>query len=185
MQLVGGSAFAQGCDQDIQDYTVTCDTAPGGVVHATRCSGVFGSGGGPCYFCSLGSGVCVQKNGTHVQYTLANEGYDDTCSTCTGCCLTGCDDPTHFACLDDCQCHLISPILVDTTGKGFHFTSAGSGVLFDMAADGHPIKMAWTAANSGNAFLALDRNHNGKIDSGKELSVTSQLNLNPTIPTDS
>lgn len=29
--------------------------------------------------------------------------------------------------------------------------------------------MAWTSGDSGNAFLALDRNHNGKIDSGKEL----------------
>jgi hypothetical protein len=41
--------------------------------------------------------------------------------------------------------------------------------MFDMFGNGHPIQMAWTAANSGNAFLALDRNHNGKIDSGKEL----------------
>jgi hypothetical protein len=42
-------------------------------------------------------------------------------------------------------------------------------VLFDIFGDGHPIKMAWTAASSGDAFLALDRNHNGIIDSGKEL----------------
>jgi hypothetical protein len=58
---------------------------------------------------------------------------------------------------------------VDTTGKGFHLTSSADGVMFDMAGDGHPIKIAWTAADSGNAFLALDRNHNGKIDNGKEL----------------
>jgi len=48
--------------------------------------------------------------------------------------------------------------------------------MFDILGDGHPIKMAWTAAMSGNAFLALDRNHNGIIDSGKELfgNVTEQ-----------
>lgn len=61
----------------------------------------------------------------------------------------------------------ISPIVVDTTGHGFQLTSAG--VIFDIAADGHPLQMAWTARGSGNAFLALDRNHNGKIDNGKEL----------------
>lgn len=88
---------------------------------------------------------------------------------CGGCCLTGCADPTHFACLGDCNCYLISPILVDTTGKGFHLTSADAGVLFDMAGDGQPMQIAWTATGSGNAFLALDRNHNGKIDNGKEL----------------
>jgi hypothetical protein len=42
-------------------------------------------------------------------------------------------------------------------------------VIFDIAGDGKPIKMAWTVGNSGNAFLALDRNHNGKIDDGREL----------------
>jgi hypothetical protein len=62
-----------------------------------------------------------------------------------------------------------SPILVDTTGNGFQLTSAEGGVKFDIEGDGHPIKLAWTAASSGNAFLALDRNHNGKIDSGTEL----------------
>ena len=88
---------------------------------------------------------------------------------CSGCCDTGCPDPTHFACLDDCNCYLISPIIVDTTGKGFHLTSADAGVLFDMAGDGHPLQIAWTATGSGNAFLALDRNHNGKIDRCTEL----------------
>ena len=68
-----------------------------------------------------------------------------------------------------CECGYASPIVVDTTGKGFHLTSAAEGVTFDIAENGHPIKMAWTAADSGNAFLALDRNHNGKIDGGKEL----------------
>jgi hypothetical protein len=87
---------------------------------------------------------------------------------CTGCSATG-SCPAHFACFDDCTCHQASPIIVDTLGKGFQLTTAESGVLFDIAGSGHPIQMAWTAANSGNAFLALDRNGNGKIDNGKEL----------------
>jgi hypothetical protein len=62
-----------------------------------------------------------------------------------------------------------SPIIVDTTGHGFPLTSAPMGVKFDIAANGHLVQMAWTAVGSGNAFLALDRNHNGTIDNGKEL----------------
>ena len=69
-------------------------------------------------------------------------------------------------CYISCGC---SPIVVDTTGRGFKLTPADTGVVFDIRADGHPVKLAWTAANSGNAFLALDRNHNGMIDGGKEL----------------
>jgi hypothetical protein len=42
-------------------------------------------------------------------------------------------------------------------------------VKFDISGTGNPIDLSWTTADSGNAFLALDRNQNGKIDSGKEL----------------
>jgi len=62
-----------------------------------------------------------------------------------------------------------SPIVIDTEGEGFHLTSAADGVTFDIRGDGHPIQIAWTAAGSHNAFLALDRNGDGKITSGKEL----------------
>jgi hypothetical protein len=48
-------------------------------------------------------------------------------------------------------------------------TSVKDGVRFDIMDDGYPIKLAWTSAGYGNAFLALDRNHNGKIDNGGEL----------------
>lgn len=63
----------------------------------------------------------------------------------------------------------VSPIIIDTTGQGFHLTSAQNGVRFDIRGDGTPIQIAWTAPGSGDAFLALDRNHNGTIDNGTEL----------------
>jgi hypothetical protein len=69
----------------------------------------------------------------------------------------------------DCSCQFASPIIIDTTGKGFRLTSSESGVDFDILGDGKPARIAWTAPTSGNAFLALGRNHNGRIDNGKEL----------------
>jgi hypothetical protein len=62
-----------------------------------------------------------------------------------------------------------SPIVVDTTGQGFRLTSEADGVDFDLTGTGHPVHTSWTDERSGNAFLVLDRNGNGKIDSGKEL----------------
>ena len=47
-------------------------------------------------------------------------------------------------------------------------TNAAGGVLFDIASDGEPIQLAWTAPNSGDAFLALP-GPDGLIHNGRDL----------------
>jgi hypothetical protein len=63
----------------------------------------------------------------------------------------------------------VSPLLFDRDGNGFHLTSAEDGVLFDIDADGTLDRVAWTRMDSGDAWLAYDRNGNGWIDDGSEL----------------
>jgi len=76
--------------------------------------------------------------------------------------------PPGYKPLQDGGCNP-SPIIIDVDGSGFQLTSANAGVLFDIFNDGHPVRVAWTAPGSTNAFLVLDRNGNGKIDNGAEL----------------
>jgi hypothetical protein len=69
-----------------------------------------------------------------------------------------------------CACVSFSPILIDTAGDGYRLTSAQDGAVFDIDADGMTVeKIAWTEPGGDDAWLALDRNGNGRIDSGEEL----------------
>ncbi len=59
------------------------------------------------------------------------------------------------------------PITFDLNGNGIELTSYRNGAAFDITGTGRIANTAFVTG--GDAFLAIDRNGNGIIDSGKEL----------------
>lgn len=62
-----------------------------------------------------------------------------------------------------------SPILINLHDGSFPLAGAEAPVWFDIDANGERNRMTWTKAGSAVAFLARDRNGNGRIDDGSEL----------------
>lgn len=105
---------------------------------------------------STGSGGCYSKQ----EYCFANP-----------------DDPVCSEGQPDTRTCWPSPIIVDVAGDGILLTDAARGVNFDLDSGGHIAEpLPWTTSGSDDAWLALDRNNNGRIDNGAELfgNYTSQ-----------
>lgn len=59
------------------------------------------------------------------------------------------------------------PVTLDLDGDGIELTAYDDGAVFDITGSGEAVNTAFVTG--GDAFLAIDRNGNGSIDSGKEL----------------
>jgi trimeric autotransporter adhesin len=64
-----------------------------------------------------------------------------------------------------------SPLILDVDGGGISTRSIRDGVRFDLFGDGTAVATGWVGA--GDGLLVLDRDGNGRIDSGRELFGTA------------
>jgi hypothetical protein len=120
-------------------------------------------GGGPdwgnypstaCYESGLAifSGICNRSTAFISRCYQYDGDYDNHSCTCSGCDWCG-----------------GSPIVIDVSGNRYDMTDVSHGVSFDLNSNGTTDRLSWTEPGSGSMWLALDGNHNGTIDNGKEL----------------
>ncbi|HYK00711.1 MAG TPA: hypothetical protein VE974_03085 [Thermoanaerobaculia bacterium] len=72
-------------------------------------------------------------------------------------------------CTDDDESDLPpTPIIINFENGSYRLTGAESPVTFDFYGTGDSLRMGWTAADTDQAFLCLDRNGSGTIENGTE-----------------
>jgi len=189
------------CQIDIQNFTISdtglttdaChvfgsaqsfqDNSNGeNVLEGATCTAVAGAGVKSCLFCACNVEVSIVAISVNVSNGIwvYSHHLTESCEPPTDClanpsaCNGGGGGGDFEACMGN-ECWL-TPILIDTSGNGFDLTDAAGGVNFDFFGNGTPRRISWTDAASDDAWLILDRNGNGTVDSGRELfgNVTPQ-----------
>jgi len=144
-----------------QNCVCSCESAPigDGISYYDSCQGTIKIRTFECSGCT--EAVCGQCG---LENTWENQ---IACNSCGGIWdgWSGC-----------CYCDECTPIMIDVQGNGFDLTDAFDGVRFDINNDGYQESISWSSVDSDDAFLVLDRNGNGTIDSGVQLfgAVTPQ-----------
>lgn len=122
----------------------------------------------------------VDKVGPHAQGTCSGSipcppgigGQDPICylrptDSCGNC--AGNQRPTTENGMPCCY-YWTSPIVIDLEGTGFHLTDIPNGVTSPILLSFHKLyQISWTAPDSNDAWLVLDRDGDGRIDDFTEM----------------
>jgi hypothetical protein len=75
----------------------------------------------------------------------------------------------------DVGCGITSPIVINLDNGQYQLTGEESTVLFDITGTGTKLPIGWTAAGTNQAFLWMDRDHDGVVSGGAELFGTATV----------
>lgn len=147
------------CRDPSNESTAGCGGEFKQVYRAVDCQGLCPNPTSPSpgVFCTWNKSICkwdCASDGEGSGGGSENPEYDPGCGSCGS--GSGAGGPW-------------SPIVLDIDGDGFDLTDYIGGVAFDLNSDGNRGWLSWTALGSDDAWLALDRDGNGKIDNGREL----------------